>query len=172
MKPQSRPLPRVATLAGALALLVALPACDDSSGCEQAFPVLADDGFTGDGDVLSIRLDAGESVTLPAGSRLNVVLWGFDERSEDVEATQLRARVEEISSLPHELELALPTGPHEQIPATQEAAMYYLSVFVELDGDDEACAGDYGVDYDAQGGLNTFTLPLAERVDVPLTILE
>ncbi len=144
----------------------------DAGVCGQDFPVRPADDFAGDGESLTIRLDAGAPVDLPEGSRLSVVLWGYDERWADFEATQLRAHVEELASLPYELALAIPSAPHEQVPAPVEEAVYYLSVYVELDGDDQACAGDYGVDWDAQGGLNTFALPLAEGVDVPLKLLD
>ena len=100
----------------------------------------------------TVRLQSTPGVQA-SNATAQITLFGFDRTVADGPATAVDQTFASISGIPADITLTWPSNPHTLIdvgfgPVDVSDGRYYLSVFVDIDGDGMICMGDYIQDFD------------------------
>ncbi len=150
---------------------------------ENAFPVIPPpqcippdyDSFK----KIKVKVLTEQSMALTEESRLKIYLYGYNKWGADAPATLLRAYSEKISTMPSDFEFQFPNEDYKKIKyipvECPNEAGYYLVVYIDVNGDNKFCDGDFYQDYDKEefnsfygdnlANIMEFQIPMRSQID-------
>ncbi len=103
---------------------------------------------------IKLKLLTDQTALFTEQSRAKIYLYGYNKWGADAPATLLREYTEKISNMPWDFEFKFPNKDYkkiEYIPVECPVdAGYYLVLYIDINGDNKFCDGDFYQDYDIQ----------------------
>lgn len=85
-------------------------------------------------------------------ARIFLNLYGINTNIADVSATKIDSQTFYIEKTPFQYKITFPENAHTLIKnpvvKTADEAKYYYTFYIDINGDDKICKGDYRQDYD------------------------